>query len=392
MKFNRSLIILSTLFVFAACQKDSDDPPAPSPVTEPLTIVAAKAGDTVYIKGEHFSEAIEKNTVQFNGVPGTIVVATIAELKVVVPANATTGPVTVTVNGQTVTVGTLIINPFRLYAVKSNYQANTIRQLVSIDPATGNETVIAALDANDDIPEDMIYLPATNELIGVKNGTGLLRINLATQQTASVEVITGTDMDIQELVVDKFSNLYAVKRNWSNPNRYMYALIKIDPKTGVATVVKEFAYTPYWESLVYLTATHEVIGIANNSRGLFKLSLVNKDTATVALHGASNLDYRELGLDNQSRLYAYKGDYSDPNNAIGQIVTLNVTTGQETLMATTTEFGRLEDRLIFVPQRSELMGLSKQTSLYRLNVNTKAGSALPLTTQQNITYNELISN
>lgn len=389
MKLNRSLIILSSLFVFAACQKDSVDPLPPSPVTEPLTIAAAKAGDTVYIKGEHFSEAIEKNTVQFNGVAGTIVVATIAELKVVVPANATTGPVTVTVNGQTVTVGNLIINPFRLYAVKSNYQGNTIRQLISIDPATGNETVITALDGNDDVPDDMVYLPATNELIGVKNGTGLIRINLASSQPTSVTVITETNVDIQELVVDKYSNLYAVKRNWSNDK---FALIKIDPKTGSFTVVKEFTYAPKWESLVYLTATHEVVGIANNARGLFKLNLVNKDTATVPLHGALDIDYRELGLDNQSRMYAYKGDYSDPDNAIGQIVTLNIATGQETLVATTTEFGRLEDQLIFVPQRNELMSIAKQTSLYRLNVNTKIGSALPLTTQQNITYNELISN
>lgn len=388
------LLALCALSLLAACQKDSDSTPPAPPVTEPLAIAAAKPGDTVFIKGGNFSDLIANNTVQFNGVAATIVTATATELKVLVPANASSGPITVTVNGQTTEVGTLTIVPFTLYSIKSNYQnVETIRQVVTIDAANGSESVLVNLNDNEGRMDDMVYLPATNELIGVDDeGAGILRINVSTKQKTHVQLITAANMDLGELVVDKYSNLYGVKRDWTNQDHYMHTLVKIDPKSGALTTVRSFEYNPYWESLVYLAATNEVMGLGNNSRRLLKLNLSTKDTSGVALQGSADIEYREVVIDNQSNLYSYKGNYSDPDNYIGQIVKLNAATGQETLVSTLSEEGKLHDNLIFIPQRTELAGIWDQTGLYRLNTGTKASSVLPLTTQQNITYDQLISN
>ncbi|MBO9563845.1 MAG: IPT/TIG domain-containing protein [Niastella sp.] len=388
------LIFLISLSLFAACKKDEAGPPPPPPTTEPLAIAAAKPGDTLFIKGENFSEVIANNTVKINGVTATVVVASNTELKVLIPANATSGEITVTVNNQTIEVGSIIIAPFRLYAVKNNYQnVDAIRQVISIDPANGSETVITTLDDPQDYKmEDMVYVPATNELIGVNMGRGLLKIDVATKQKTRISLTVDPNIDFGQLVVDKYGNFYAVKRDFTDLSHYKHALVKIDPKTGTYMAIKTFEYNPYWESLVYLAATNEVVGLGNTSQALFKLNLTTKDTVSVKLQGAPDIEYRELVIDNQSNLYSYKGNYSDPNNYIGQIVKLNPATGQETLVSTLTEYGKLHDNLIFVPQRNELTGIWDQTGLYRLNLGTKTSSILPLTTQQSITYNEITSN
>src|SRR5688572_12636503 len=119
MKPKLLLIFISAISLLTACKKDADAPPQPDPpVTEPLTIAAAKPGDTLFIKGENFSDVIANNTVKVNGVAATVVVASATELKVIIPANATSGTVTVTVNGKTTEVGSIIIAPFTLYAYK----------------------------------------------------------------------------------------------------------------------------------------------------------------------------------------------------------------------------------------------------------------------------------
>jgi hypothetical protein len=60
-------IFIISLSLFAACKKDEAGPPPLPPTTEPLAIAAAKPGDTLFIKGENFSEVIANNTVKING-------------------------------------------------------------------------------------------------------------------------------------------------------------------------------------------------------------------------------------------------------------------------------------------------------------------------------------
>src|SRR5262245_33537879 len=56
---------------------------------------------TVTIQGQGFSVTSASNMVRFNGVGGTVLSATTTTLSVRVPAGATSGPITVTVAGNT---------------------------------------------------------------------------------------------------------------------------------------------------------------------------------------------------------------------------------------------------------------------------------------------------
>lgn len=61
----------------------------------------APEGDTIIISGMNFSNTAADNVVKFNGVAGTVVDADSLIISAQVPVGATTGPVTVTVNGLT---------------------------------------------------------------------------------------------------------------------------------------------------------------------------------------------------------------------------------------------------------------------------------------------------
>jgi hypothetical protein len=73
---------------------------AAAPVITGFTNSPGLVGDLVLISGENFSTTITDNTVNFNGISAQITVASASEITVIVPENATTGPITVFVLGQ----------------------------------------------------------------------------------------------------------------------------------------------------------------------------------------------------------------------------------------------------------------------------------------------------
>jgi YD repeat-containing protein len=86
---------------------------------------------TVTIYGQNFSAVAAGDTVMFNGVAATVISASATALVVQTPAGVATGPVSVTVNGNTVTSGTL------------NFTVPNLPTITSISPAVGydGETV-----------------------------------------------------------------------------------------------------------------------------------------------------------------------------------------------------------------------------------------------------------
>lgn len=67
---------------------------------------SGKAGDVVTLTGTGFSTSTGDNVVKFNGVATQVSSATATQLKVTVPTGATTGKITITVGGVTVTSST----------------------------------------------------------------------------------------------------------------------------------------------------------------------------------------------------------------------------------------------------------------------------------------------
>ncbi|MCZ6691499.1 MAG: IPT/TIG domain-containing protein [Planctomycetota bacterium] len=76
-------------------------PPAPpDPALLTISPTSGGTGSSVTITGADFSTIPSNNLVRFNGVIGTVASATVTSMTVTVPASATTGPVTVVVEGR----------------------------------------------------------------------------------------------------------------------------------------------------------------------------------------------------------------------------------------------------------------------------------------------------
>jgi hypothetical protein len=95
-----TMLSFSTLtFVLNSCSEDEKE--TPSPAITAIVPISGKEGDAITITGSNFSNTASANTVSFNGVTASITSASANQIVVTVPLNATTGKVSVTVNGHT---------------------------------------------------------------------------------------------------------------------------------------------------------------------------------------------------------------------------------------------------------------------------------------------------
>src|SRR5687768_8079375 len=100
------IYILSCTVLFFSCSKDTDKTPLPGPNDPSISAflpVSGPMGSEVRIAGRSFSTDKDKNIIKFNGTVAQVVEASVNELKVIVPDGATTGKLSVTVNGKSTT-------------------------------------------------------------------------------------------------------------------------------------------------------------------------------------------------------------------------------------------------------------------------------------------------
>jgi hypothetical protein len=86
-----------------AADPDPDPNPNPNPVVTTISGIEPSSGTVgteVTITGTNFSSTASENNVTFNGVAATVSSASTTQLVVVVPATATTGNVSISVNGR----------------------------------------------------------------------------------------------------------------------------------------------------------------------------------------------------------------------------------------------------------------------------------------------------
>jgi hypothetical protein len=98
-----TMILLTVSFSLTLFSCNDDDSESKTPVINSFTPEAALPGVAVTISGDNFSTTASNNQVAFNGVAAVITSATANELDVTVPLTATTGKITVTVNGKMTT-------------------------------------------------------------------------------------------------------------------------------------------------------------------------------------------------------------------------------------------------------------------------------------------------
>ncbi|RYY26232.1 MAG: hypothetical protein EOO04_10950 [Chitinophagaceae bacterium] len=102
----RFCYILACVTLLFACKKDIDKTPMPGPDDPSISAflpLSGPMGTEVRIAGRSFSADKTKNIIKFNGTVAEVMEATTTELKVIVPDGATTGKLSLTINGKTAT-------------------------------------------------------------------------------------------------------------------------------------------------------------------------------------------------------------------------------------------------------------------------------------------------
>lgn len=368
------MFLFTAMSIIAACNKSASDTHE-LPVTSPLYVAAAKAGDTLRIKGSNFTTDINQIEVSFNGAKGAVVRSTATEIVAVVPAGAKTGNVTVTVFGNTVSAGTLTVVPLTLYCIKSTYVSpNSSYQLLSLDPATLKETVVFNLNDiyNGFNMNDLVYLPTTNEVLGLKADT-LVKINVETKQITLLKLSTGS---FDGLVLDNANNLYTRKAVNGGPNIINFNLAKIDAATGTVTDLNSWTSANY---MIYFPSTNEIWGISNEQK-LVKYNLTTQNTSSVQL--PNNTYFYSLIKDNNSNLYWVNSEH---------IAKVDPVTLAETEVLLDTDWS-YPNQFTYIPQRNEFAGIRRSNSFFRYSLDQKTSSTTKLSDDVWTRYEYLITN
>jgi len=119
--------------------------PVVPPTITGFTPASGLVGTTITISGTDFSAVAANNLVQFNGVAAVVISATPTTITAVVPAGATTGPITVTIGANTATS----TNPFTILT------DNTAGQLIvynAVSPSGDSRNEVFYIESIDQSP------------------------------------------------------------------------------------------------------------------------------------------------------------------------------------------------------------------------------------------------
>lgn len=222
-----------------------------TPVISSLSPTSGTPGTIVTLKGQYFDTTATRNTVKFGGKIAIVnLPAMDTLLKVVVPADAQTGEVTVTVNGITgVGPGFSIIGT-----------GDPVLTITSIDPASGTTgTVVTINGAN------FGNTSSDNEVKFNGKVVTTVTVISPTQLKATVPAFAGTGL-VSVTVKGKTANYSQFTYIWPTP-----VITNLDPTTGpVGTIVA-------------LTGNNFFDGIPANNLVKFngKTAVVNSATQTL---------------------------------------------------------------------------------------------------------------
>jgi len=198
-------IFLAIAMVFTACKKNESDSVPTNPSISSIVPAVAMANQTVTIKGKRFSITTTDNIIKFSGVRAEIVSATESELVVVVPANGSTGNVTITVNNKT--------SKGPIFTYGSADAAAEFEYITSTYAGSGiaGNTLGALLEAQFTTLEGVAIDESTGDLILADRGNQIIkRIKKNGTQVELVSGIKGAGTVNGSLDIAKFNNPYKV--------------------------------------------------------------------------------------------------------------------------------------------------------------------------------------
>lgn len=218
------VLALFVLGLMISCSKD-DGPSTPIVETPTIATIAPNSGPVgtpFVITGTNFSTTPSKNTVKIGATTAMVTAATVTTITTSVPQGATTGKVSVTVDGKTgSSTGNFTVTP-----PVSNNQVPVIANedaSFDVDETIADDFIIGTIDATDADQNDVLtyVLTGTNSALFEISATGdislasgeFLDFETTTDYTLSVTVSDGkggvatTDFTINVVDVNEAPNL-----------------------------------------------------------------------------------------------------------------------------------------------------------------------------------------
>lgn len=321
-----------------SCNDDNDD--RIKLVAGELNISEAKAGDELIISGEGFSTIKEENIVRLNDLVISVTGATASQLKLVIPAEATTGTLTVTLDNQMLDYGTFKVLQEKILTLKLDYD-NGGDYIVSIDPKTGLETPFIELpkidhDNLDLMYSSLCYLGDSKEVLVMQHPEWpvdkykILKINIETKELVEYDFVEVDELEDIEMTSDGKSTIYFIKDlYWSEEdgNTVTFEKVNLESKELelIATSKGELIYdcnVSIEKNRIYYLRENET----EDDSTLEYLSLNDKSLNEVALNSSEILN--NLMLDSSGNLYAL----SSPSKEKYNLVKINVEDRTEDLV------------------------------------------------------------
>jgi hypothetical protein len=179
-----------------------------------------------------------------------------------------------------------------LYSIKLEFAGGKyIYTLVRLEQTAGAVTPISTLST---FMEDLVYLPATNEIAGLMGGSKIYKVNLSTQGTSSLVLTSKISTFYYGLVADKKSNLYGYKVDSSDPNKAPLEIVQLDAVTGSATVLEKLDQADAFNTNFYYDPQFNNLYCIYKNRSVYWYNLNKTGYGAGMLTNAQNIAYGYL--------------------------------------------------------------------------------------------------
>lgn len=172
------------LLIAVSCKNDEE---TPAPFITGVTPLQGIAGSVVVLAGGNFSPTAGDNVVMFNHTQAQVTSASTAQITTVVPANASTGKITITVNGQTATSPTDFIVILPPSITSFSPLVGTPGSTVTITGTNFNTDASTNTVLFNDTPAEITSTTSTQLTVVVPDGatTGKIRVSANTLTSLS---------------------------------------------------------------------------------------------------------------------------------------------------------------------------------------------------------------
>ncbi|RDY59332.1 IPT/TIG domain-containing protein [Flagellimonas nanhaiensis] len=212
-----SCILVTLLFVF--CSKDDtkkpDVPESNPPTISSFTPSNGTVGTGVTIKGSNFSATASGNIVKFNGTKATVNTASATQLEVTVPSGATTGKISVEVDGEKATSeGTFTVT-------EPSANAPTITGFDPTEGTPGTTVEVSGTNFSTTMADNLVKF----------NGT-TANVSAATATLLTVQVPNGAETGPITVTVDGETTQSSDDFTVNEPSANAPTITSFDPTEG----------------------------------------------------------------------------------------------------------------------------------------------------------------